>query len=167
VFTKIILDYQNGTDLKNLAKKWNIHEHTIYKFLQRLNIKPNRKRILTESEIKEIVETYLNSNLTIKEVALKFNLHPETVGRLLHKRNAKIKHVTSSGKLTKKQVKEIMDKYMKGKTTTQLAKEYNVGDSTIYRYSKNFPKKFYFKEKGIVYLKMKYNKLVGKLDKKV
>jgi ribosomal protein S13 len=136
IVDQIILDYKNGLSLKQIAKKWKIHEHSVYKYLERVNINPNRQKSFSKKEIKQIIDYYSNLNLTIKQIALKFGVHPETIRRILEKNDVETR--VKIKRLSQDQIQEIIKEYQNGKGSTKLAEKYKVRPSTILNWLKKF-----------------------------
>ena len=55
---KIIQDYVKGKTLKEITKKWEIHDYQLYKILKKHGIKKNRIRFYSNEEVKLMILLY-------------------------------------------------------------------------------------------------------------
>ncbi len=93
----------------------------------------NSCKEITEKQIKEIINLYVNTNISIKELAKKYKAYPKKIATILKKNNIEIKQAKSyaNNNLTLEQEAELIEKYKNGTTGKALCREYDMSYSKL------------------------------------
>lgn len=102
--------------------------------MNQYNISP-----ISEEQELEIIDLFLNSKMSLMDIAQKYDRHHrDFVYRILKKYNISKNRRHISNKFSEQEVQEIIDAYQKENIScAQLAKRYNVSESTIDRIIKS------------------------------
>jgi len=148
---EIIKKYENGTNVKNLGKEYNVSESTINNRIkeyyaetkiERPVKKVGKKKI--KLPIEEIVKKYENRTSMVK-LGKEYSVSGETINSRINEyyEERKIERPNKSTRI-ELPVEEIVKRYENGDRIEDIAKEYNVSEFTINRRIKE-----YYEERGL------------------
>ena len=87
---QIVLDYQNGISMNNLADEFGCDRHTICDHLKKHGIKVSHNKIKSEEAVRRIVMLYEDGHM-IEEIADQYDVSQTTINRLLRKHGVRIR----------------------------------------------------------------------------
>ena len=128
---EIVRKHKNGIGTYKLAYEYKVDVQTIRKLLKETGVE--FKKVLP---VEEIVKKHQDGKNTV-ELAHEYEVSTPTIKRLLKKAEVKLRNLSEAqiGKILP--VEKIVKKYNDGNSTYELADEYRVSNSTIYRLLKN------------------------------
>lgn len=88
---EITIDYNNGTNIKEIAKRHNLTSHTIKKHLIRWGIILRERKKIPKSEHAKIIKYYTEDYLSCEEIANKYNVCHGTILPILWENNVEMK----------------------------------------------------------------------------
>ena len=133
---KILELYNQGLEIKEIAKRLNISDTTIYKYIKELKEEGRiqKRKTLAKKDInkEETLELY-NSKMKVKEIAKKLNVSVVTIRTYIKELKEEGK-VQNNGKEERKE--EALELYNQGLEIKEIAKRLNVTAVTINTYIK-------------------------------
>ena len=133
---KILELYNQGLEIKEIAKRLNISDTTIYKYIKELKEEGRiqKRKTLAKKDInkEETLELY-NSKMKVKEIAKKLNVSVVTIRTYIKELKEEGK-VQNNGKEERKE--EALELYNQGLEIKEIAKRLNVTSVTINTYIK-------------------------------
>jgi len=127
---EIINLYENGKKIGTIARMFNIPSSRVRVIIPNPP-KPNQKRKLSDSQIKDIQKRYYSGE-SAPEIAKSMGLSPSTIWKHTDSSKKPKKFQKRIFKITDEQVKEIQSKHKEGYSVTRLARIYDVTPATIY-----------------------------------
>ena len=126
---ELMLLYQQGHSVKQLAQHYHVSTRTIYNRLYDWHIKePTRTQVDKDLPITSIISSYESGN-SAYTIAKEFRISPSTVIHLLQSKRIPLRH---SHKRLSLPIKDICNLYTAHKlSTTQIANLYHVKAATI------------------------------------
>ena len=126
---ELMLLYQQGHSVKQLAQHYHVSTRTIYNRLYDWHIKePTRTQVDKDLPIAAIISSYESGN-SAYTIAKEFRISPSTVIHLLQSKRIPLRH---SHKRLSLPIKDICNLYTAHKlSTTQIANLYHVKAATI------------------------------------
>ena len=125
----MIKDYKAGMPTAEILKKYNISITTIYKTLNKHNIKSNQQyNILTLQEQESMVKDY-KAGMSIAEILKKYNVSTTVLYKILNKFN--VSNIRRP-ELSPQEQKGVIEDYKAGMSLAEIEKKYKVSDRTIY-----------------------------------
>lgn len=109
-----------------IAKRYEVSREFICQILRKKNI-PRRTNTTPELKCQAIVQDY-EQGFLLAEVAKKHSRQRCTIKRILRKRKVKIRQESL---LTEEQELKIVEKYLRGENSTELASQYGCSPNTI------------------------------------
>lgn len=92
----IIKDYEEGIELKDILKKYNISQTSFYRIKKEFKAPSNRVKVLGEDLKNIIIQDYVENHLTATDCAKKYNIGRTTVLRLIKNNNIEKNYTTIS-----------------------------------------------------------------------
>ena len=133
---KILELYNQGLEIKEIAKRLNISDTTIYKYIKELKEEGRiqKRKTLAKKDInkEETLELY-NSKMKVKEIAKKLNVSVVTIRTYIKELKEEGK-VQNNGKEERKE--EALELYNQGLEIKEISKRLNVTAVTINTYIK-------------------------------
>lgn len=130
---ELILDYNTGYSLKELAKRYNCSASGLKEFLIKKGVDVrNKYSILDDIDAQlELINDYLTGDLKLSDIQLKYHCSYYTLKKILsiHNINEGKKH----RKLKSKEINKIIDEYNNGASITELSKIFHINRTTIYK----------------------------------
>ena len=133
---KILELYNQGLEIKEIAKRLNISDTTIYKYIKELKEEGRiqKRKTLAKKDInKEETLGLYNSKMKVKEIAKKLNVSVVTIRTYIKELKEEGK-VQNNGKEERKE--EALELYNQGLEIKEIAKRLNVTSVTINTYIK-------------------------------
>lgn len=143
-FQELVKDYKSGYSLQELAKRYDCTKSGLGNFLKNKGIDlRDRYNILTDEKSQcELVNEYLDNNLTINELSSKYHCCHNTLFKILSLHGIDKKGKGTHFKLSETKCLEVIKQFNSGKTVKYIAEKYEVNKSTIYsilrRYHVNY-----------------------------
>ena len=128
----IINDYNNGLNVKEICKKYNISDGTVHNIKKRYNVsskfryEPNHKNIIDDNTTNNIINDY-NDGMTIIDICIKYDISSVILYKILRYNNI----TTKTTKLTKEQEQEIIQMYLNGYRTRDITKKYHISEPKL------------------------------------
>ena len=128
----IINDYNNGSSVKEICKKYNISDATVRNIKKRYNVsnkfryEPNRNNIIDDNTINNIINDY-NDGMTIISICVKYDISNNGLYKILQDNNI----TTKTTKLTKEQEQEIIQMYLNNYRTRDITKKYHISEAKL------------------------------------
>ena len=140
----IINDYNNGLGVKEICKKYNISDTTVYNIKKRYNVSskfryaPNHNNIIDDNTTNNIINDY-NDRMMIIDICVKYNITNIALYKILRDNNI----TTKTTKLTKEQEQEIIKLYLDGYRIRDIAKKYHISEAKLQKIldTYNIPKR--------------------------
>lgn len=107
----IIIDYQNGYTISEIANKYEYNRHKIRTILKENGVYQEKgnygvKYNWTQEDIQSIIRMYVEENLSAEKIAKKYNCHDTTILKLLNKNNIDTTRKRKTHNFTKYTVNE-------------------------------------------------------------
>lgn len=130
---QIVQLYKEGVDVAVLSKHFLIAEDTINKLLRDKGVKKaKRGKVLSDDEIKEIIELYQTDEYTIKTLGLQFGCSGSKISKVLKDNNIPLK--PNNPKITEDEEKAIVAKYQERELgVSKVAELFHRDKKTIQR----------------------------------
>lgn len=163
----IVQKYLDGMGSSAIAKEYNVNSYFIYNLLKEEKIDIKKKNVINKNDILPKVKELFLKDYSAYKISKELNISKRTTLRYLEKLN-----LSTSSKSTqrKDQLKnysdDIINQYKQGKSTCQIAKEYNTFAVSIlkilekhgietrpvkkYKHNENFFEKIDTEEKAYV-----------------
>lgn len=138
--------YKNGASLKYLADKYNTDKETVKRFLKKYDVDlRNHSELLHNEELqKETIADFV-SGMKYKDMELKYHADTRTIKKILVMHGININSYrglrqTTKGAfcLTDEQCLEAIKDYNDKMKVTDIAKKYNIDNSTVYELLKRY-----------------------------
>jgi transposase len=133
--------YDQGFNGPCIAKKLNIGETTVYKYLKNAGTIPmvliknrirNRIGLFTPIQDKEIACLYLKEKLGLKKIAGFYNCCPDAIKNALKREKVIIKSRGNKYRdFTQNETDDIIKRYNQGESQSSIAKSFNAHQTTI------------------------------------
>lgn len=119
---EVVNAYIAGTPLREIQEKFGVTKRKIYSCLKKYNVEPNRKKVLTQEFINDVVGSY-ESGMPLKAIYDKYNCRCDMVIYKNRKGN-RVNYLTDEDK-------DYISKNYKKLKNREIARKLGVTDGTI------------------------------------
>lgn len=138
--TELVQKYETGYSLKQLAKEYGCSSVGLKDFLIKKGVDIKKKYAILEDEKSqlELINSYVNRDMSLKDLMLKYHCSYQTFKQILNKHNIIPVGKGASYKLTDRDNLEVIKMYNEGYKVMDIVSKFKVDKSTIYSILKRY-----------------------------
>jgi transposase len=133
---EIIQDYNKGLSCNEIAEKIGFSNTTVLSYLKRNNIEMRSakfyNKLITLNQEDEVIDIYLNQNLSCVQIAKMFNVKARSIITILKEHNIEVRDATFyNNSLSSADEKEIINLYKQGISINEIKAKFGTNNRKI------------------------------------